>query len=81
MSTNGVQSALSFLAAARQDRALRSAIEDRGYDVDERELVEIADEAGFCFTPDELQRAYVLDYRMRRARFGGLTRTAEPGSV
>ena len=65
-----LQDALAFLGRARRDESLVSEIEALdGGDVSLESLTRVANQAGYDFTPDELERAHVLDWRMRRARY------------
>jgi hypothetical protein len=64
-----VAEALRFLSQARRDDALGREIEALDDDVSLESLTRVAGHAGFDFTPDELQRAHVLDWRMRWARY------------
>lgn len=63
-----IQGALDFLRAARRDEGLIRAL-DVDADLDWSDLADIGARAGFRFTIDELQRAHVLDWQMRWARY------------
>ena len=63
-----VQDALTFLHAARRDETLGREIDDLE-EASLDSLVEIGERAGLSFTPEELQRAHALDWRMRWARY------------
>jgi hypothetical protein len=64
-----LQAALAFLSQARRDESLVSQIDALDGEVSLESLTRVANEAGYDFTPDELGRAHVLDWRMRWARY------------
>jgi len=64
-----VQHALAFLRAARDDEALRRELQRLAPDAPLDDLVAIGRSAGFAVTGEELQRAYVHDWRMRWALY------------
>jgi hypothetical protein len=63
-----IQDALAFLREARRDENLIRAL-DVDADLDWTDLAQIGTSAGFDFTLEELQRAHVLDWHMRWARY------------
>jgi predicted ribosomally synthesized peptide with nif11-like leader len=66
-----IQDALAFLRQARHDEGLVREVEAMDDEVTWESLAEIAGRAGFRFTPEELQRAHALDWKMRWARYRG----------
>jgi hypothetical protein len=64
-----IADALAFLRAARHDEQIECALEALGGKATWESLVETAARAGFSCTPEELQRAYALDWGMRWARY------------
>ena len=64
----GVGAALRFIGAARRDPALRERLAAReGRDL--AAVVEVAGEAGFAITAEDLRAAFGVDWGMRRARY------------
>jgi predicted ribosomally synthesized peptide with nif11-like leader len=64
-----IKEGLAFLSQARRDESLVSKIEELDGEVSLEGLTRVANEAGYDFTPEELQRAHALDWRMRWARY------------
>ena len=64
-----VADALTFLREARRDEALVRELEALDDEVTWESLVRIGSANGLTFTSEELQRAHVLDWSMRRARY------------
>ena len=65
----GIRAALEFLAGARREDSLRRPLQDLGLEVTIRDLVVLARASGFEITSDDLEQAYVIDWRLRRAYY------------
>jgi hypothetical protein len=66
----GVQAALQFLGAARNDPSIRRELERLGQGLTSDDLIGLARERGLTFTPGDLTRAHVIDWGLRQARYG-----------
>ena len=67
--SSGLQSALDFIHAAREDEHLQRELVALGDDVTPDEMVAVAARARYFFTAEELDRAHAYDWRIRWARF------------
>ncbi|MFB2919725.1 MULTISPECIES: Nif11-like leader peptide family natural product precursor [Aerosakkonema] len=65
-----VQAALEFIQAVRQDENLKYKIRMLMPEVNIENLVQVGMEAGFEYTPEELNIAYRHDWTMRSLRYG-----------
>lgn len=60
-----LQEAIQFIRQVRTDHALRDKIEALGSEADLKSIARIGTEAGFAFTPEDLQAAFKHDWAMR----------------
>jgi predicted ribosomally synthesized peptide with nif11-like leader len=64
-----VPDALAFLRRVREDAALAARVEQLDPADGLAPLVEIAADAGFTVSAEDLRRAYRIDWNLRRARY------------
>jgi hypothetical protein len=76
-----LQDALAFLRDARLDEGIGRELEALAGRATWRDLVRVANGAGFSVTSAELQRAFELDWNLRWARYSGTTPEDETNSV
>jgi hypothetical protein len=67
----------SRVAPRARDESLVSEVEALDGDASLESLTKLANDAGYDFTPEELQQAHVRDWKMRWARYAA---GSAPGS-
>lgn len=72
-----LQQALRFIETAGRDVRLRERLRIAGRGVALAEVVELARDAGYVFTEEELLRAFAQDWHMRRRFYGATSNSAK----
>lgn len=72
-----LQQALRFIETAGHDVRLRERLRVTGRGVALAEVVELARDAGYVFTEEELLRAFARDWHMRRRFFDATSDSAK----
>ncbi|HZQ05362.1 MAG TPA: Nif11-like leader peptide family natural product precursor [Anaerolineae bacterium] len=65
-----IKMALEFMQQVRTDQALRGQLQELGYAPTLEEIVNVAAQAGYEFTSEELRHAFKHDWGMRWMFYG-----------